>query len=109
MPAAIDRGDKKGIGEAIERQRPRQRNDMPAIDQPPSETALALDELVEMNARGILIKPRRDLVLGFLDRHAVDMVNSLADFIIAEAIRAASEREVVSGDIDRRARFAQQL
>src|SRR6266704_1598815 len=99
MPAAIDRSDMKGIGEAIERQRARQRNDMPAVDQPPAEAALALDELVEMNARGVLIEPRRDLVLGFLDRHAVDMIDSLADFIIAEAtlseIGRASCRERV--------------
>jgi len=37
---------------------------VPAIDQPAAEAALGLDELVEMDARGVLIEPRRDLVLG---------------------------------------------
>ena len=60
---------------------------MAAIDQPAAEAALALGELVEVHARGVLIEPRRDLVLGFLDRHAVDMVDLLADLVVAEAMR----------------------
>ena len=84
VPAAIDGGDMKGIGEAVERQRARQRNDMAAIDQPPAEAALLGGEQIEMDARGVLIEPRRDHVLGFFDGHAVDMIDLLADLVVAE-------------------------
>src|SRR5689334_23578981 len=99
MAAAIDRGDLKCVGEPVERQRPRQRNDVPAIDQPPPEPSFALDELIEMNARGVLIEPGRNLMLGFLDRDAVDMIDSLADVVVAETVRAAGERKVIGGNV----------
>jgi hypothetical protein len=73
-----------------------------AIDQAAAEPALGLDELVEMDARGVLIEPGRDLVLGLLDRDAVDMVDLLADRVVAEAMRAAGEREIIGCDVDRR-------
>ena len=68
----------EGVGEAVEAQRARQRDDMAAIDQPPPEAALALAELVEMDLGVVLEQARRDLVLGLLDRHAVDMIDFLA-------------------------------
>ena len=52
---------------------------MSAVDQPPPESSLAFDELIEMNTRRVLIKPGRDLMLGFLDRDAVDMIDPPAD------------------------------
>src|SRR3984957_5091545 len=58
MAPAVDRGDVKGVGEAIEAQRARQRNDVPAIDQPASETALALAELIEIDLAGVLKQAR---------------------------------------------------
>ena len=82
---------------------------MPAIDQAAAEAVLALGELVEVHPRGVLIEPRRHLVLGFLDRHAVDMVDHLADLIIAPAVRAAGEREVVAARDDDRGGFAEAI
>ena len=81
----------EGVGEAVEGQRAGERDHVPAVDQPPAETALAFGELVEMNARGVLIEPGRDLVLGLLDGDAVDVIDALADLIIPEAIRAAGQ------------------
>src|ERR1700722_14974774 len=102
MAAAIDGGDMEGVGEPVERDRTRQRNDMAAIDQAAAEAAFALDELVEGDARGVLIKPRRDHVLGFLDGIAVDMIDLLADGIIPEFGGAAGEREVIIDNVVRR-------
>ena len=82
--------------------------DVPAVDQPAAEAALRRGELVEMDARGVLIEPRRDLVLGLLDGDAVDVVDLLADRVVAEAVRAAGEREVVGLDVDRRTGAAEQ-
>src|SRR5262249_58191690 len=101
--------DVKRVGEPVKRQRSCQRNDMPAVDQPPPEPPLALDELIEMNARGVLIKPGRDLVLGFLDRDAVDVIDPLADGVVAETVGAAGEREVIGGDVNRRTGFAEEF
>src|SRR6202041_2423788 len=106
MAAAIDGGDMKGIGQAIEGEATRQLNDMAAIDQPPAEPAFTFDKLIEMDARGILIEPGRHHMLGLFDGDAVDMVDALANLIIAEAINAAGQCCVVSGNVDRRGSFA---
>src|SRR5215472_339319 len=82
---------------------------MAAIDQASPKSSFAFRELVEMNARGVLIKPRRDLMLGFLDGDAVDVVNSLADVVVAETIGAAGEREVIGGELDRRTSLAEEF
>ena len=52
---------------------------MAAIDDASAEAALRLHMLVEMDARIVLVKPRRGHVTGFLDRHAVDMIDALAE------------------------------
>src|SRR5262245_40314187 len=75
---------------------------MAAIDQTTAEPALRLGELVEMNARGVLIEPGRELMLRLLDRDAVDVVDLLADRIVAPARPAAGERGVVGLDVDDR-------
>ena len=93
----------EGVGEAVEGQRARQRDDVAAVDQPPAEAALALAELVEMHLGRVLVEARRDLVLGFLDGDAVDMVDALARRIVAPAMRRAGEGEIVGGDVDLRA------
>ena len=50
-----------------------------------------------MHARGVLIQPRGDLVLRFLDRDPVDVVDPFADRIVPEPIAAARESEVIVG------------
>src|ERR1700722_12830339 len=100
MAPAVDRGDVKGVGEAIEAQRARKRNDVPAIDQPASETALALAELIEMDLGAVLKQARRDLMLGLLDGDAVDVVDLLADGIIAPAMRRTGERKIITRAVD---------
>ncbi len=97
MAAAVDGGDVEGIGEAVERQRARERNHVAAIDQPVAEPALLGAEQIEMDARRVLIEPGRDHMLGFFDGDAVDMIDALADLIIAVAILAAGQRHVVAG------------
>ncbi len=67
---------------------------MPAVDQALAETAFAFGVLVEMHARGVLIKPRREHVIGFLDRHAVHMIDLLARLVILPHMRAAGLRGV---------------
>ena len=59
---------------------------MAAIDQAAAEPPLPLRKLVEVNPRGILVEPRRKLMLGFFDRHPVDMVDPLARLVIAPAV-----------------------
>ena len=103
VPAAVDRRDVEGVGEAVEAQRARQRDDVAAVDQPPAEPALALAELVEMHLGGVLVEAGRDLVLGLLDGDAVDMVDALARRVVAPAMGRAGEREIVGGGVDLRA------
>ena len=97
MAAGIDRRDLKRVGESVERQRARQADHMATIDEPASEAAFAFTELVEMNARRVLVQPRRHHVLGFFDRHAVDMVDLLADRVVVPRMRAAGKRKIVGG------------
>ena len=68
MAAAIDGGDVEGVGEAVEGERAGERDDVAAVDQPLAEAALLGAVLVEMDARGVLIEPGRDLMLGLFDR-----------------------------------------
>src|SRR5271166_5213058 len=103
MPAAVDRRDVEGVGEAVETQRARERNDVPAVDEPPAEPPLSLAELVEMNFGGVLVEPGRHLVLGFLDGDAVDMVDSFALSVVLEPIGRTAEGLVERGAIDARA------
>ena len=61
MAPAIDGGHMKSVGQSIERKGARERNDMPAVHQPPAKAAFCLGECVEVDACRILIEPRRDL------------------------------------------------
>src|ERR1700722_8943 len=74
MPAAIDRRDMEGVGEAVEPQGSSERDHMPAIDEPPPEAPLPLAKLVEMHLGGVLIEAGRRLVFGLFDGHTVDMI-----------------------------------
>ena len=80
---------------------------MAAIDQPPAEPALALAKQVEMDLGGILIEAGRDLVLGFLDGDAVDVVDALARSVVAPAMGRTGEGKIVRGRVDLRARGAE--
>ena len=53
--------------------------------------------MVEVDARRVLIKPRRDLMLGFLDGHAVDVVDLLADLHNRQNDRRAAGQHIVVG------------
>ena len=64
---------------------------MAAIDQPAAEAAFAFDVLVEVDARSILIEAGRDHVLRLFDGDAVDMIDALADLIVAVEVRAAGQ------------------
>src|SRR5579863_2239027 len=75
VSSGVDTRDMEGVGEAVEAQRARQRDDMAAIDQTTAEAALAFSKLIEMDLGGVLEEARRNLMLGFLDRHAVDVVD----------------------------------
>src|SRR3982074_2515165 len=99
----------ESIGEAVERQRARERDHVPAIDQPPLEAPLRLDELVEVNARSILIQSRGELMLSLLDRPAIDMVDLFADLIVAPTTRAAGKAIIISVSLERRTRLAEQF
>ena len=107
MPAAIDRRDMEGVGEAVETQRPSERDHMPAIDEPPPEAPLPLAELVEMHLGGVLIEPGRRLVLGLFDGDAVDMIDPLAGAIVLEPVRRSAELRVERGAVDRRTSCAE--
>src|ERR1700728_2665491 len=107
MSGAVDRGDMKGVGEAVEAEAPSERDHMPAIDEAPPEAPLALAELIEMHPGDVLIEPGRRLVLGLLDGDAVDMVDALAGAIVLEPIGRSAEILVECSAIDRRTGFAE--
>jgi hypothetical protein len=66
-----------------------------AIDDPTPEPPLGLDVLVEVDLGGVVVEPGREHVLGLLDRHAVDVVDPLADLVVVPQIGAAAEGRVV--------------
>src|SRR5712672_2891399 len=82
---------------------------MPAVDQAPAEAAFRFGILIEMDARRVLVEPRRQLMFGFFDSDAVDMVNSFPDPIVVKAILAAGKPEVIGLDVDGWARVAQHV
>ena len=64
----------------------RQRDGVPTINQSPAETALAFDKLIEMDTGRVLIEPGGDLVLGFLDGDAVDVVDLFSDLVVGKTM-----------------------
>ena len=60
-----------------------------------------------MHLGGVLVEPGGELVLGFLDRHAVDMVDALAGQVIAPAMGRAGQGEVIFARVDHRAGVAE--
>ncbi len=90
----------EGVGESVEAQAPRDRDDVAAIDEAAAEPGLALDVLIEMHARGVLEQTGGELMLGFLDGLAVDMIDLLADCVILPAALRARERIVVNFEIE---------
>ena len=96
MAAAVDGRNAKPVGEAVERQRPRQRNHMPAIGQAPAEARVLAGMGVEMDARGVLVEPRREHVVGVLERDAAHMVDALAGLVVVPAMRRAGRLVVVA-------------
>ena len=70
MASAVDGGDVKGVGEAVERDGAGERDDMSAVDQPAFEAALRRRKLIKVDARGVLTEPGRGLVFGLFDGDA---------------------------------------
>src|SRR5262249_33389057 len=69
MAAAVQRGDAEGVLEPVERQRTREADDVTAIDEALAEPARPLGMEIEVDARRVLVEPRRHRMLGLLDRH----------------------------------------
>src|SRR5262249_55966760 len=84
VASTVDPSNVKRVTETVERQRARKRNRVATIDQSPAEAAFAFVELIEMNARRVLIKPRGNLVLGLLDGDAVNVVDFFSDLVIGK-------------------------
>src|SRR5690606_35567597 len=95
--ASVDSGDVVCIGQAVERQCPRQRNYDAAVDETAAEAAGAFGMLVEMDPRRVLVEPCRNLVLGFLDRDSIHVVDALAHLVVCPKERRAGEDCVVVG------------
>src|SRR5579884_1284804 len=100
MPPAVDGGYVKGVGKPVERQSARKRDGMAAVDQALAESPLAFLEMVEMDARVVLIEPGRHRVFGFFDGDAVQVVDLVAGLVIAAAARAAGKHGVISRSVD---------
>ena len=92
MARAVQPENMEGVGEPIEAQGAGDRDDVAAIDQPPPEPPLAFDMLIEMHPRGVLEQAGGELMLGLLDGLAVDMIDLVADRVIAPAPGRAGER-----------------
>ena len=96
----IDGGDMEGVGEAVERQRARQGDDMAAIDKAAAEAVGGLFILVEMNLGGVLVKAGGEHVLGLLDGHAIDMVDALAGGIVVPQVARTRRPGVVAAGVE---------
>ena len=99
----------RGIGEPVEAQSPRQRDHVAAIDEALAEAAVTGRECVEMHLRGVLEQARRDLMLCLFDRHAVDVIDLLANRIVGPAMGRAGESEIIGRAVDRRTGGAERI
>jgi hypothetical protein len=77
----------EGVGKPVEAERPGDGDDVAAIDDTALEAALRLDVLIEMHPGRVLEKARGELVLGLLDRLAVDVIDLVACRVIAPTLR----------------------
>ena len=109
VAAAVDGCQMEGVAEAVVGQRAHQRDDDAAVDDALAEAALGLGVLVEVHLGGVLVEARRGLMLGFLERHAIDMVDLFAGLIVAPAVRRAGKRQIVFRHVERSGRPRQVL
>ena len=107
MARAVQPENMEGVGQPVEAQAARDRDEMAAIDEPPPEPPLAFDMLIEMHPRGVLEQAGGELMLGLLDGLAVDMVDLVADRVVVEALGRTGERIVVAAEIELRQRRAE--
>lgn len=87
--ATIDRGNPEGIGQAVERQRTRETDDVSAIDEAAAKATSLLGLLIEVYPRGILVQAGDHHVLALLVGHAVNMIDALPHLIIAPQVGTA--------------------
>ena len=80
---------------------------MTAIDETAPEPALSFGVLVEMDLGGVLVEPGGKLVLGLFHGHAVDVVDLLADGIVAEPELRSGKVIVPVGGIEQRRGIAE--
>src|ERR1044071_9153214 len=106
MASAIDRRDMERIAKSVKCERAGERYGVPAIHQAAAETPFAFGKLVEMDSRGVLIEPRCNLMFGFLNGHAIDVVYFFADLVVTETMRASGQHGVISRRVDMRAASA---
>src|SRR6266571_2857025 len=106
MPPAVDRRNVKRIGEPVERERAGERDHMAAVDQAAAEAALRRRMLVEVDARGVLIESRCNLVLGLFHGYAVDIAE-IGNRVERDVRYGLAEHDVEDEEIiDRRAWIA---
>src|SRR5690606_34974687 len=98
MPPRIDRREMEGVGQSVETERARDRHDMAALDRPPAVTTIRPGILAGVDARRVLVEPHGKLMLAFLDRHAVHMIDLRADLVVVEAPRAARKHVIIVAD-----------
>ena len=96
MRAAVQRHDHLRIGQPVERQGPRQRHHMPAIDQP---FAIGTVRGVKMHLGGVLPQAGGQHMLGLLDRDPVNMVDHLAYSIITQTVRLSGQCKIIAAKI----------
>ena len=97
MCTAVQAHDHLRVGQTIERERARHRNDVPAIDQ---AAAIGAGGGVEMNLGGVLPQAGGQHVFGFFHRDTIDVVNLFTDLIVTPAVWFSCEGEVVVGEIE---------
>src|SRR5687767_5210792 len=102
MATAVDGRDMEGIAQAVEGQRACKRDDDAAIDEAAAEAALPLRVLVEMYPRRVLVEAGGHLMLGLFERHPIDMIDPVADLIVAPQIRRACEPPIIGCARERR-------
>ena len=103
VAAAIDPGDMEGVFEPVERKTAREADHVAAIDEAPADLGRLLRKSVEVDLGGVLPEARRELVLRFLHRHAVHMVDLFTDLVVVEAAGRAGLGVVPGGEVDARA------
>ncbi len=93
MRAAVEADNHLRVCQPVKAECAGHRDDMPTIDEP---LPVRAEGRIKMHLGGVLPEPCGEHMLGFLNRHTIDMVDLFANGIVAPAVRLARKGKVIA-------------